>query len=261
MSDTKTRVIILVVAVIAVIAVLIAGILVCRSGVLLARNQPTATPTKTPKPTFTVTSTPTSTSIPTLTPTPTATATPTPLATNTPIVYTATPTPVPTDTETPIPTPTRVPPTNTPRPRPTKPRPTATKRPPTSTPAPQFAWNGVPAGTFSNCGLTAYMGLTLDRSGGVAGDIIVHYWTDGWDGAWAVSEWVVNEGYPGEGDEKNWDGIINNRAVDGTWYACVVPQQGSWDCISNRMVFTSVSIPCEPDSGGVQIFRVVFRKN
>jgi hypothetical protein len=105
------------------------------------------------------------------------------------------------------------------------------------------------------------MGLTLDRSGGVAGDIVIHYWTDGWDGAWAVSEWVVDEGYPGEGDEKNWDGVINNTAVAGTWYACVVPQQGSWDCISNRMVFTSVATPCEPDSGGVQIFRIVFQKN
>ena len=105
------------------------------------------------------------------------------------------------------------------------------------------------------------MGLTLDRSGGVAGDIVIHYWTDGWDGAWAVSEWVVNEGYPGEGDEKNWDGVINNTAVAGTWYACVVPQQGSWDCISNRMVYTSVATPCEPDSGGVQIFRIVFQKN
>ena len=105
------------------------------------------------------------------------------------------------------------------------------------------------------------MGLTLDRNGGVAGDIVVHYWTDGWDGDWAVSEWVVNPGYPGEGDEKNWDGLISPSAVAGTWYACVVPQKGSWDCISNRMVFTSVATPCEPDSGGVQIFRIVFKKN
>ena len=261
MSDTRTRVVILVVAVVAVIAVLVAGILVCRSGMLLARNQPTSTPTKTPKPTFTVTSTPTTTSIPTDTSTPTSTATPTPPATNTPIVYTATPTPVPTNTATSTPTATTVPPTRTRRPTATRPRRTPTPRPPTSTPVPQFPWKGVPAGTFSNCGLTAYMGLTLDRSGGVAGDVIVHYWTDGWDGAWAVSEWVVNPGYPGEGDEKNWDGIINNHAVDGTWYACVVPQKGSWDCQSNRMVFTSVSTPCEPDSGGVQIFRVVFQQN
>jgi hypothetical protein len=105
------------------------------------------------------------------------------------------------------------------------------------------------------------MGLTLDRNGGVAGDVIIHFWTDGWDGAWAVSEWVVNPGYPGEGDEKNWDGIIDNYAKDGTWFACVVSQPGGWDCISNRMVFTSVATPCEPDSGGVQIFRIVFQQN
>ena len=258
MNNPRTRVIVLVIAAVAVIAVLVAGILACRSGMLLARNEVTATPTKTPKPTFTMTSTPTNTSIPTDTPTPTDTATPTPEATNTPIFYTATPTNTPTATNTPTPAPTatRRPPTRVP----TR-RPTATKAPPTNTPAPQFAWNGVPAGTFSNCGLTALMGLTLDRSGGVAGDIVIHYWTDGWDGAWAVSEWVVNEGYPGEGDEKNWDGVINNTAVAGTWYACVVPQQGSWDCISNRMVYTSVATPCEPDSGGVQIFRIVFQKN
>jgi len=71
----------------------------------------------------------------------------------------------------------------------------------------------------------------------------------------------VDQGYPGKGDEKNWDGTIDNYAKPGTWYACVVPQNGSWDCISNRMVFTSVATPCEPDSGGVQIFRVVFQKN
>lgn len=140
MSDRRTRVIVLVVAVIAVIAVLIAGILVCRSGVLLARNQPTATPTKTPKPTFTLTATPTNTSIPTDTATPTSTATPTPVATNTPIVYTATPTPIPTETETPVPTATRVPPTNTPRPRPTNTKRPPTPRPPTNTPVPQYQW-------------------------------------------------------------------------------------------------------------------------
>ena len=138
---------------------------------------------------------------------------------------------------------------------------TVTSRPPTGTPVPQFMWSGVPAGTFSNCGLTAFIGLTLDRSGGVVGDTVIHYWSDGWGGAWAVSEWVVDEGYPGEGDETNWDGIISNRAVAGSWYACVVPQKGSWDCISNRMVFTSVATPCKPDSGGVQVFRIVFQKN
>jgi hypothetical protein len=256
MSDTRKRMIVLAVTVIAVMALLVVGVVAC-SGGPLARNLPSATPTKTPKPTFTATPIPTDTPLPTDTPTPTNTATSTPLPTNTPIVYTATPTP--TDTATPIPTPTRAP-TRVPTRVPTR-RPPPTAAPPTNTPAPQFPWRGDPAGTFANCGLTAFIGLTLDRNGAVAGDIIVHYWTDGWDGAWAVSEWVVNQGYPGEGDEKNWDGIINNHAVAGNWKACVVAQKGSWDCISNTMSFTSVASPCEDGSGGVQIFRIVFRKN
>ena len=259
MSNTKTRVIVLVVAVVAVIAVLVSGILVCQSGVLVARNQATSTPTKTPKPTFTATSTPTNTAIPTDTATPTSTATATPEATNTPIFYTATPTLTPTASDTPTPTATRVPPTSTRKPQPTKVKNTPTPRPPTNTPAPQFPWRGTPAGTFNNCGLTRFMGLTLDRTGGVAGDVVIHFWADGWDGGWAVSNWVVNPGYPGEGDEENWDGFIAASAVDGTWHACVVSQAGSWDCISNQMTFTSVSYPCENE--GVQIFRIVFQQN
>lgn len=255
MNGMRNRVVILVMAVL-----IIAGMLACGASDLLSRTEPTATPTKTPKPTFTVTLTPTNTPLPTDTPTPTSTATPTPLPTNTPIVYTATP------TDTPEPTATPVPPTNTPRPtpRPTRrptPRPTATRARPTNTPRPQFAWTGTPAGTFSNCALTLLMGLTLDRNGGTAGDVWVHYWADGWGGAWAQSSWVVDEGYEGEGDEKNWDGLLDNYPKAGTWYVCVVPQEGSSNCISNTMTAQTVSQPCTPDSGGVQVVRFVFRKN
>jgi len=138
MSDTRKRMIILAVTVIAVMALLVVGVVAC-SGGPLARNEPSATPTKTPKPTFTATPIPTDTPLPTDTPTPTDTATPTPLPTNTPIVYTATPTPEPTETETPIPSPTatRRPPTRVP-----PPKPTATRALPTNTPVPQFQWDG-----------------------------------------------------------------------------------------------------------------------
>jgi len=225
----------------------------------------TATPllSSTPPQTFTPRPTNTPTPLPpTDTPVPpTATATPLP-PTNTPVPPTNTPvpptnTPVP-PTNTPVPpTDTPVPPTNTPAP------PTNTPLPPTATlpPPPQFPWRGQVAGTFPNCGLTRIMGLTLDRNGGVAGDIWVHFWADGWEGAWARSTWGVNEGYPGMDDSSNWDGSLANHAKAGTWNACVVPAEGGWDCISPTISAQTVSEPCAPDSGGAQIVRIVFQQN
>jgi hypothetical protein len=261
MSDTKTRVIILVVAVIAVIAVLIAGILVCRSGVLLARNQPTATPTKTPKPTFTVTSTPTNTSIPTDTATPTSTATPTPLATNTPIVYTATPTLVPTDTATPIPTPTRVPPTNTPRPRPTKPRPTATKAPPPNTPTPQFRWLGQllwDPNVSANCAGVGISKVSIikEKSGAPI------------NGARVLMNCYGNElishpsGTPGEYDPGHYD--FWGLSTEPVNYVCTVqmydlngqPVQGS-----EVITVQFDTGPCAPGASGHQVAIVNWTKN
>jgi hypothetical protein len=116
-------------------------------------------------------------------------------------------------------------------------------------------------GTFSNCGLTRLMGLTLDRNGGIAGDIWVHFWADGWDGGWTLSTWGVNEGYPGLDDSSNWDGVLDTYAKPGTWHVCVVPGQGSWDCISTTVTTQTVSEPCTPDSGGAQIVRIVFQQN
>lgn len=256
MNSMKKRLLVLVMAL-----AVIAGMLACSAGSLVSRTEPTATPTKTPKPTYTVTSTPTNTPIPTNTPTPTATFTPTPEATNTPIVYTATPTTPPTDT--PVPTAT---PTNTPKPtrKPSKPKPKPTNtRPPqpTNTPRPQHAWRGTVAGTFSNCALTQVMGLTLASNGAVAGDVWIHYWTDGWSGAWTKSSWTVEEGYAGEGDEKNWDGTIDIYPKAGTWYVCVVSEDGSWDCISDKMTIKTDAEPCAPGSGGVQVVRIVFQQN
>lgn len=208
MSNTRKRVIILVVAAVAVIAILVAGILACRSGMLLARNEPTATPTKTPKPTFTVTPTPTNTPLPTSTPTPTDTASPTPPPTNTPIVYTATPTPTPTvaATDTPMPTatPTRRPPTRVP----TR-RPTATPAPPTNTPAPTFPFTGVHTGGTANCGSAGLKGKVFTRTGAAYEGVTVAVWADGWDGRVSNPSDIYG----------NWDVLLMNF---GTWYTAVV---------------------------------------
>ena len=189
----------------------------------------------------------------------------------------ASPTPTPTDTPSPVP------PTPTDTPSPVPPMPTAT-RPPTDTPVPPTAtvarptktpvtptaaapspspwpWRGQVAGTFSNCALTRLMGLTLDRNGGIAGDIWVHFWADGWEGAWARSSWTVDEGYPGLDDSSNWDGVLDIYPKAGTWYVCVVPAEGRWDCMSRTMTVQTVAEPCAPDSGGVQIVRIVFQQN
>ena len=209
----------------------------------------------------------------TATPPPTETATPLPtdtppLATDTALPPTMTATPAPSDTpilptDTPPPTDTPVPPTDTPEPpTATAAPPTNTPRPPTATapPAPQFPWRGQVTNTFSNCALTRLMGLTLDRNGGIAGGLWVHYWADGWEGAWAPSSWSVNEGYEGLDDSSNWDGILATYAKPGRWFVCVVPAEGSRDCISNTVTAETVAEPCDPDTGA-QIVRIVFQQN
>jgi hypothetical protein len=249
MSSTKKRMIVLIVVIVAVV-----GTLACSTSSLLGRTEPTATPTKTPKPTFTATATPSRTPTPTNTPLPTDTPTATPLPTNTPIVMTATFTPTPTDTP--------LPPTNTPKPT-TKPKPKATATPtkkpgPTNTPKPQFAWSGQVSNTFTNCGLTRVFGFTLANNGGLAGDIWVHYWADGWTGAWTESGWTdFGAGTSWKGDEGNWDGTIDNKARDGVWHVCVTDQDNSWTCISNT-VDVSTSGDC---STGIQAAQITFRKN
>jgi len=248
MNGMKNRMVIVVIAI-----AMIAGMLACGTGGLLSRNEPTATPTKTPKPTFTDTLTPTNTPVPTDTPTPTNTPTDTPPPTNTPIVYTATPTETPTNTPVPTNTPK---PTAKPKPRPTS---TPTRKPgPTKTPVPQFAWTGQVDNRLQNCGLTRVFGFTLAQNGALAGDIWVHYWADGWEGAWAKSGWTdFGAGTSWKGDEGNWDGTIDVRARDGVWHTCVVDKQNSWTCISNT-VDAATSSNCET---GNQIYHITFRKN
>ncbi len=267
MNGMSNRMVILIVVVtIIVISIVAVGTIVALLGSgpggLLSSNEPTSTPTKTPKPTYTVTLTPTNTPIPTDTPLPTDTATPTPLATNTPVVYTATPTPLPTDT--PAPTATPVPPTNTPRPtrRPTA-RPTATKPPqPTSPPAPSFAFTGSITGGTPNCGTTGIKGQILTRAGGKMAGVTVAVWADGWEGR------VSNPSDIGG----NWDMFLNQGAVPGTWYAAVVkaetcqplPGGGGLTAAgcerqSNVLTLTTTA-HCEGD-GAVQWPEVQFRQN
>ena len=135
------------------------------------------------------------------------------------------------------------------------------RRPPPPRPPPQFPWRAQVAGTFANCALTRLMGLTLDRNGGIAGEIWVRFWADGWEGAWTQSSWVSNEGYAGLDDSSNWDGVLATYAKPGTWHACVVPAQGGWDCISPTVTAQTVADPCLPDSGGVQIVRIAFQQH
>lgn len=252
MTNVRNRVVILV----AVVAV-VATILACGTGGLISRNEPTATPTKTPKPTFTATLPPTMTLTPTNTVLPTDTPTPVP-PTNTPVIMTATFTPLPTDTPTPVP-----PPTNTPKPtaKP-KPKPTSTPKPPppapTSPPPPAYPWTGQVINTFKNCGLTRVFGFTLASNGALAGDQWVHYWADGWEGDWAKSGWQdFGAGTPYKGDEGNWDGTIDNRMRTGTWRVCVTDKEDSWTCISNTVNATT-DADCVK---GIQVVQMSFRKN
>jgi len=243
------------VAILAAVLVVVAVMLACSAGSLVSRNEPTATPTKTPKPTFTDTPIPTDTPTPTATPTPTNT----PLPTDTP-TPTFTPVP-PTDTPLPTETYTPVPPTNTPRPT-ARPRPRATATPtrkpkPVNTPAPQFPWRGEVVNSLQNCGLTRVFGFTLAQNAALAGDVWVHYWADGWDGAWAKSQWTdFGAGTSWKGDEGNWDGTIDVKPRDGVWHVCVVSGEGKWDCISNT-VDARTSFDCK---AGVQVVQITFRK-
>ena len=110
---------------------------------------------------------------------------------------------------------------------------------------------------MQNCGLTRPLGVTFYQNG-LAGDVWVHYWADGWEGAWAKSLWTdFGAGTSWQGDEGNWDGMIDNKPRDGVWHVCVVPGEGSWDCISNT-VDAGTSSNCE---SGPQVIHITFNKN
>jgi hypothetical protein len=175
---------------------------------------------------------------------------PTPEApTSTPEPPTRTPQP-PTDTPTA---------TDSPLPRPTR-RPTAAPRP-TKTPEPKQPWKGDVRGTAPTCDYTQLEGLALDSSGGLEGNVWIHYWTDGWEGAWAHSSPSSSQSGLGTNVEKNWDAFITDYPRRGTWYVCVVGETGGWDCISNQLDVTTTASPCEPGSRGVQIVYIIFQRN
>lgn len=157
----------------AVAGVLAAASLACGPG--LARVQPTATPTKTPKPPATETPTP---ALPTNTPEPTATETPLP-PTDTPVPE-PTATDIPADTPTPVPAPTDTPEPPTATPVPAEPTPIPE---PTATPEPEVAYKivnfrvlgeGENNGGIFNKGGQHFIFLTvLDAAGnGVDGAIV-----------------------------------------------------------------------------------------
>jgi hypothetical protein len=175
-------------------------------------------------------------------------ATPEP-PTSTPEPPTSTPQP-PTDTPTA---------TDSPTPRPTRRR-TATPQP-TKTPKPKRPWKGNVRGTAPNCDYTQIEGLALNSSGGLQGDVWIHYWTDGWEGAWAHSSPTGSQSGLGTNVEKNWDGFITDYPRSGTWYVCVVADTGSWDCISKQLDVTTTASPCEPGSRGVQLVYIIFQRN
>ena len=139
-------------------------------------------------------------------------------------------------------------------------RPTKTPKP-SETPVPKKPWKAEVTGTAPNCDYTQLEGLVLNSLGGVLGNVSIHYWTDGWEGAWALS--APGESPSGIGGviAKNWDGFIKDRPRGGTWYVCIVPEHGSWDCVSDQLTVTTTSSPCAPGSGGVQIVRIEFQQN
>ena len=113
--------------------------------------------------------------------------------------------------------------------------------------------------TFANCGLTRVFGFTLDRNNGLAGDVWVHYWADGWEGDWAKSGWSdFGAGTPWQGDEGNWDGTIDGaHARDGVWKVCVADADDSWNCISNT-INAATSADC---NNGIQAVQISFKQN
>jgi hypothetical protein len=118
-------------------------------------------------------------------------------------------------------------------------------------------WQGEITGQLPNCGLTRVFGYTLDQDGGLAGDVWVHVWADGWDGLWAKSLWIdYGGGTPWIGDDGNWDATIDTHPRSGVWHVCIVPGQATWDCLSN-LVEAVTSADCQ---NGVQVVQITFRR-
>jgi hypothetical protein len=122
-------------------------------------------------------------------------------------------------------------------------------------PPPPLPWRGEVTDRYQNCGLTRLFGFTLDQDGELLGDVWVHYWADGWDGAWAKSSWEAFGS--GQDDDGNWDGVLDNRPRSVVWHVCVAPKKNSFDCLSN-VVDAETSANC---GKGYQVIAIDFRQN
>jgi hypothetical protein len=115
-------------------------------------------------------------------------------------------------------------------------------------------WMGEITGRYQNCGLTRLFGYTLDQYGEPLGDVWVHYWADGWDGAWAKSSWEPFGS--SQDDDGNWDGVLDNKPRSVIWHVCIVPMKNSFDCESN-IVDAETSANCVK---GYQVIAIDFRQ-
>ena len=94
----------------------------------------------------------------------------------------------------------------------------------------------------------------------VRSSVWIHYW-----GETDVSGWSVSAGYlvfggdtKWEGDEGNWDAIIDKKTRRaGVWHVCVVPGQDSAACISNILDVTT-GTNCHK---GTRVLWLDFRRN
>jgi hypothetical protein len=129
---------------------------------------------------------------------------------------------------------------------------------PTFTPKPTEAtslWKGRLVATWVNCGSTGLFGKVRGPSGNPIGDIWVHYWADGWDGAWTKTF----GDYQGEAADRNWDGLLDVRPKAGRWHAAIVSSEGSTQFLSNT-VTVDTSNHCEGD-GAAQWAEIEFVRN
>jgi hypothetical protein len=278
-TNTRKRWAVLVAAV-----AVMAGLLACTTSTFISRREESPpAPAKTLRPTFTTTAAPGMALVPTNTPVPegapvpdgapvepgetvNAATTPVP-GTIAPVVGAASPGP-PTSADTPsptniaAPTSTGVPGSATPEPTTgpeggSSPTPTLETQP-SATLGPLSSWTGQVSDRGQDCGLTRLLGLTRYRNGDLAGDIWIHYWSDGGISKWASSHAATFGAGPSLGEsEANWDGNIGPYPVDGLWHVCVVDAPQSPNCLSNR-VDVETSSDCR---SGDQIVHITFLEN
>ena len=83
----------------------------------------------------------------------------------------------------------------------------------------------------------------------------------GWNALLAGVLAILLAGYVGSLTNTHFDGVLDTHPKSGTWHVCLVPAEGNRDCISPTVTVQTAAEPCAPDSGGVQIVRIVFQQN